>query len=157
MCVCVCVCRRLSMGLHRVGHNWSNWAAAAAAYTHIHVCVLSHSVVSNSSTPWTVTCQAPLSMGTFQARNWRGLLCPPARGLPNPGIKPRSLALQADSLLAASPGKPKNTGVGSLALLQGNFLTQDWPGVSCIADRFFTSWATREAHVYTYVGVYIYR
>ena len=37
-----------------------------------------------------------------------------------PGIEPRSPALQADSLLSKLLGKPKNTGVGSLSLLQGN-------------------------------------
>ena len=47
------------------------------------------------------------------------------RDLPNPGIKPRSPALQADSLPSEPPGKPKNTGVGSLSLLQGIFLTQE--------------------------------
>ena len=41
-----------------------------------------------------------------------------------------------------SPGR--NTGVGSLSLLQGIFPTQ----VSCIAGRFFSSWATREAQEY---------
>ena len=41
--------------------------------------------------------------------------------LPNPGIEPRSPTLQADSLPAEPPGKPKNTGVGSLSLLQGSF------------------------------------
>ena len=46
--------------------------------------------------------------------------CPPSEDLPNPGIKPRSPALQADSLLSEPPGKPKNTGVGSLSLLQGD-------------------------------------
>ena len=44
---------------------------------------------------------------------------------PNPGIKPRSPALQADSLPAEPQGKPKNTGVGSLSLLPQIFLTQD--------------------------------
>ena len=33
--------------------------------------------------------------------------------------------LQADSLLSEPPGKPKNTGVGSLSLLQGKFPTQE--------------------------------
>ena len=37
--------------------------------------------------------------------------------LPNPGIKPKSPALQADSLPAEPPGKPKNTAVASLSLL----------------------------------------
>ena len=44
--------------------------------------------------------------------------------LPNPGIKPRSPALWADPLPAESQGKPKNPGVGNLALLQGIFPTQ---------------------------------
>ena len=38
--------------------------------------------------------------------------------LPNPGIEPRSPALQADPLPAEPQGKPKNTRVGSLSLLQ---------------------------------------
>ena len=117
--------------------------------------------------------------------------------LPDPGIKPRSPALQVDSLPAELPGKPKNTGVGSLSLLQGIFPTQglnpglphcrwilyhlsyqgsprilewvaypfsrgsSWPrnrtGVSCIADRFFTSWATREAQSYHHQNGYMGR
>ena len=44
--------------------------------------------------------------------------------LPNPGIKPGSPALQADSLPAEPQGKPKDTGVGSLSLLQRIFPTQ---------------------------------
>ena len=51
---------------------------------------------------------------------WSGKPFPCPGDLPNPGIKPRSPALQADSLPAELPGKPKNTGVGSLSLLQGN-------------------------------------
>ena len=42
----------------------------------------------------------------------------------HPGIEPRSPSLQADSLPAEPQGKPKNTGVGSLSLLQGIFPTQ---------------------------------
>ena len=45
--------------------------------------------------------------------------------LPNPGIKPRSPTLQADSLPSKPLGKPKNIGGGSLSLLQGIFLTQE--------------------------------
>ena len=56
---------------------------------------------------------------------WSGLPCPPPGDLPNPGIKPRSAALQADSLPSEPPGKPKNTGVGSLSLLQENFPTKE--------------------------------
>ena len=46
-------------------------------------------------------------------------------GLPNPGIKPRSPVLQADSLPYEPLKKPKNTGVGTLSLLQGIFSTQE--------------------------------
>ena len=56
---------------------------------------------------------------------WSGWLFPSPGDLPNPGIKPRSPILQVDSLPAEPPGKPKNTGVGSLSLLQRIFLTQD--------------------------------
>ena len=45
--------------------------------------------------------------------------------LPNPGIKSRYPTLQADSLPAEPQGKPKNTGVGSLSLLQAIFPTQE--------------------------------
>ena len=56
---------------------------------------------------------------------WSGLPCPPPWDLPNPGIKPRSAALQADSLPAEPQGKPKNAGEGSLSLLQRIFPTQE--------------------------------
>ena len=41
----------------------------------------------------------------------------------------------------------QNTGAGSLSLLQEIFPTSDQTQVSWIAGRFFTSWATREAHL----------
>ena len=44
---------------------------------------------------------------------------------PNQRIEPRSPGLQVDSLPAEPQGKPKNTGVGSLSLLQGIFPTQE--------------------------------
>ena len=56
---------------------------------------------------------------------WSGLPCPPPGDLPNPWIEPRSPALQVDSLPSEPPEKPKNTGVGSLLLLQGIFPTQE--------------------------------
>ena len=50
---------------------------------------------------------------------------PPPGDLPNSGIEPRSATLPADSLSSEPPGKSKNTGVGSLSLLQVIFLTQE--------------------------------
>ena len=64
-------------------------------------------------------------MGVSRQEYWNGLSCTPPGDLPNPGIEPRSAALQAYSLPAEPPGKPKNTGVGSLFLLQGIFPTQE--------------------------------
>ena len=59
------------------------------------------------ATPWTVAHQAPpLSMGFFRQDYWSGLPFPSPEGLPNPGIEPRSPALQADSLPSEPPGKP---------------------------------------------------
>ena len=56
---------------------------------------------------------------------WSGQLFPSSEDLPNPGIKPMSPTLQTNSLPAEPPGKPKNTGVGSLSLPQWIFLTQE--------------------------------
>ena len=63
--------------------------------------------------------------GILQARVLEWVPFPFSRGSPNPGITPRSLALQADSLPAEPQGKPKNTAVGSLSLLQKIFPTQE--------------------------------
>ena len=91
----------------------------------MHLCVQSFSHAQPFVISWTVARQAPLSMEFSRKEYWDGVPCPLPGDLPNPGIKSRSPALQEDSLLSESPGKPRNTGVGSLALLQGIFLTQE--------------------------------
>ena len=55
-------------------------------------------------TPWTVARQTPLSMGFSMQEYWSGLPFPPPGDLPNPGIEPRSPALQASSLPTELPG-----------------------------------------------------
>ena len=87
---------------------------------------------SRSSKPrdWTqVSCIAGgffTSWATREAQEyWSGLPCPPSGDCHELGIEPGSPALQADSLPAEPPGKPKNTGVGSLSLLQRIFPTQE--------------------------------
>ena len=57
-------------------------------------------------TPWTVAHQAPLSMAILQARILEWVAISFSRDLPNPGIEPRSPALQAHSLLTELRGKP---------------------------------------------------
>ena len=56
--------------------------------------------------PWTVACQAPLSMGFSRQEQWGGLPFTSPGDLPNPGTEPRSPTLQADSLPSKPPGKP---------------------------------------------------
>ena len=93
----------LSMGSHRVEHDWSDLAAAAAA---VCVCVLScFSCVWLFATLWIAARQAPLSMGFSSQEYWSGLLCP-SPDL-HPEIEPKSAALQADSLPLSHWGNPK--------------------------------------------------
>ena len=54
--------------------------------------VLSHSVISDSATPWTVAHQAPLSMGFPRQEYWSGLPFPTQGHLSDPGIEPGSSA-----------------------------------------------------------------
>ena len=78
-------------------------------YINIKVKVLRH--VQLFGTPWTVACQAPLSMGFSRQECWSGLPCPSEGDLPDPGIKPMSLvspALQADSLPSGKQMRPKD-------------------------------------------------
>ena len=72
---------------------------------------LLQSVSNPSQPPWTVACQAPLSMGFSRQEYWSGLPFPSPGDLPNPGIKPRSPALQADDPPTELWRKPKKLGV----------------------------------------------
>ena len=69
------------------------------------VCV-SHSDMSHSAIPWAVAHQASLSMGFSRPQYWSGFPCPSPGDLPYSGIKPRSPALQADSLPFELPREP---------------------------------------------------
>ena len=101
----------------RYTHNYL-YVLSITKYIYIHVYVSVKVKVDQSCptlcdpmdcSPWNSPDQNPLSL--FQGN------------LPNPGIKLRSPPLQADSLPAEPQGKPENTRVGSLALLQRIFPT----------------------------------
>ena len=79
-------------------------------------------------TPWTIQ-----SMEISRPEYWSGQPFPSLEDLPNPGIDARSPVLQVDSLPAKPQGKPMNTGVGSLSLLQWIFLTNEsnWGLMHC--------------------------
>ena len=71
------------------------------------MCVLN--CVQFSATPWTVACQAPLSMEFSRKEYWNGRPFPPPGYLPDPGIKSMFLAIPALAgkfFTTAPPGKP---------------------------------------------------
>ena len=51
--------------------------ASVCLFSHVQLCVI----------PWTVACQAPLSVGFSRQESWHGLPCPPPGDLPDPGIE----------------------------------------------------------------------
>ena len=101
----------------------------------------SHSVMSDSLqpqglySPWNSPGQNP-GVGSLSL----------SRGSPNPGIEPRSPVLHSYSLPAEPQGKSKNAGWVAYPFSRGSSQTRNWTGVYCIAGRFFTNWATRQAH-----------
>ena len=67
--------------------------------------VKSLSRVQLFATLWTVAYRGPPSMGFSRQEYWSGLPFPSPGDRPNPGIKPGSPILQADSLSTEPPGK----------------------------------------------------
>ena len=116
MCVCVCVYRKKNIkvpwllrtaGLVVCVHVFSNtWLRTCIGIVVAELL----SRVQLFATPWIVAHQAPLFMEFFSQEYWSGLPCPPPGHLPNPGIKPGSSALQADSLPSEPPDKPHVSG-----------------------------------------------
>ena len=111
---------------HTAGRFFTIWATREA------LCE-SCSVVSDSLWPHGLqparllsAHQALLSMGFSRQEYWHGYPRPPPADLPSIGIEPRSPALQVDSSPPEPPGKPKNTGGGSLSLLQEIFPIQEF-------------------------------
>ena len=107
-------------------------------------------------------------MGFSRQEYWSGLPFPSPGDLPNPGIKPKSPALQADALTPEPAGKPlkylfeplfwgergKNTGVGCHSLLQEIFLTQGLnPGLPhCRQTLYRLSHLGSRLHLYDILG-----
>ena len=75
-------------------------------------------------TTWTVACQVPVSMGFSRQEYWNGLPFPSPADLPNPGIKPRSPALQADSLPIEPWRKHKDGRRGEIAFRINPYTSQ---------------------------------
>ena len=95
-------------------------------------------------TLWTLACQASLFVEFSRQEYWNGLPSPSLGHLPNPRIKPRSPALQANSLPSELPGKPQSicssrqySGLLYIWVLflgfscdkrRDTFCCHDWPG-----------------------------
>ena len=56
--------------------------------------------------PWTVACQAPLSMGFSRQEYWSGLPFPSPGDLPDPEIEPTAPALAGGFFTTEPPEKP---------------------------------------------------
>ena len=71
----------------------------------IGLCAQSLSRVRLCATPWTVAHQAPLFTGFPRQEYWSGLTFPLPGDLPDPGIKPQSLASPAlaDGFFTTTP------------------------------------------------------
>ena len=74
-------------------------------------------------TQWGVAHQATPSMGFSRQEHWSGLLFPSSGNLPDPGIKPRSPALQADSLPSETSGKLSSRAIKLCFRIKMNFFT----------------------------------
>ena len=86
--------------------------------TSVKVKVKSLSRVRLFATPWTVAHQAPRSMGFSRQEYWSGLPFPSPGDLPDPGIEPRSPALQADAFnLCATREASPSTELSSLGVI----------------------------------------
>ena len=92
-------------------------------------------------TSWTIQ-----SMEFSRPEYWSGYPFPSPGNLPNPGIEPRSPTLSADSL-PAEPHKwsPRILEWVAYPFSRRYFQPRNQTGVSCIAGKFFTNWAIREA------------
>ena len=97
---------KISFKIHLCCYKWQDfllsfgWIMVHCVYICMYVCIymkvksVSRSVMSDSATPWTVACQAPLSMGFSRQEYWSGQSFPSLGDLPDPGFESRSAALQ---------------------------------------------------------------
>ena len=125
------------------GSFFTSWATRAALYlffvnSNQIPCLVrmdiveneSHSVVSDSLWPHGLTMQ---SMEFSRPELLEGVAFPFSRGSSQPKAWTQVSHIAGRFLPAEPQGKPKNTGVGSLCLLQGIFLTQvsNWGLLHC--------------------------
>ena len=82
--------------------------------------------------------------GILQARILEWVTFPFSRGSSQSRDRTQVFCTAGDFWPAESQGKPKNTGVGSLSLLQQIFPAQESNQVSGLAGVFFTNWSMQD-------------
>ena len=95
--------------------RWLSRDTYIYTYTYIYICIHTHvclcvctqslSCIWLFASPWTVACQAPLSMEFSRKEYWSGLPFPPPGDLPDLGIEPSSPALAGRFFTTEPPGK----------------------------------------------------
>ena len=143
----LCGVLRCDHWLNTCDHGWAQTLRLEALIykpcrvgpPHGHAYVLSHFKSRLTATLWTVALQTPLHMGFSRQEYWSRLPCPAPRDLPDPGIKPRSPTLQADSLPLSHQGSPRILEWVSYPFSRRSSQPRNGTGVSCIAGGFFTA------------------
>ena len=109
--------RKLDLVCNGRTHSYllPHWASEIKKVSHGHLGGLVAKSCPILVTPWTIACQGPLSTGFSRQEYWSGLPFPSPGDLSDPGIKPRSPALRADSLQTELPGKPQSEGLSVMS------------------------------------------
>ena len=128
---------------------WLEYRGCNKYFNKCFYCVLSHSVMSNSFQHHVLQHTRLLYPWGFSRQEcWSGLPCPPPGDLLNPGIKPRSPTLQADSLPSEPQESPRILEWVAYPFSRRSSWPRNQTRASCIAGGFFTNWATRETWVW---------
>ena len=128
--------------------RWGNWDMfrEVRCLVGIYCLFISHAVLcsvgSDSETPWMVAARLLCPWRFSRQEYCSGLPCPPPGDIPYPGLPHRRRILY----WLSHQGSPRILGWVVSPFSRGSSPPRNRTWVSCIAGRFFTSWATREAH-----------
>ena len=157
------------MGPQRVVHDWvtkHKFFLLVVVMHFVLLCARVFSCVWLFVTPWTVACQAPLSIEISRQEYWSGLPFPSPEDLSNPVIKPASptmrqilyhLSHQGSDLMDCNPPGSSVHGILQARILEwvaipfsgGSSWPRDQTQVSCTAGRFFSPDSLGKAQVFS--------
>ena len=120
----------------------------------MHFVVQSLSRVRLFATPWTSAHQAPLSLEILQAKN-TGVGCHALlQGIfSTQGLNSGFPHCRWIFYHLSQQGSPRILEWVACPFSRGSSQPRNWTRVSCVAEGFFTSWATREAPKYAYIDI----